>query len=346
MAVNVMLVDDQQVIREALKTLFQNVQDIAVVEEASSGLDAIEKVTGANPDVILIDLQMGGMNGLQAARIIRDISDSKIILLTVHHDESLIKEAHESGISAYLLKTVSKDQLVETIRKVHREEGPGRRLTPEKIVSSDQESVVHLLASSQGKPAADDMLLHNIVAMVASVESKDAYTFGHSQKVAHWSSVLARITGQNGSWVEQIRTAALVHDVGKIAIPDDILLSRSSLTPEQWVYVKRHPDAGADMLEGAGVLEDICEAVRFHHERIDGSGYPRGLTGEDIPYAARVIAVADAYDAMISDRAYRPALNYSKAQAELSRVSGKQLDAKLVDLFLSCLPKSTKAKSR
>lgn len=179
----------------------------------------------------------------------------------------------------------------------------------------------------------NDGYLEMIRAMRRIVDAKDLYTRGHSDRVSYYAVKLAQRLGHAPQYCEQVRVAGLFHDVGKLSIPDEILLKNGRLTAEEYEVIKTHPRIGADILSLISQFRPILPGVLSHHERMDGSGYPQGLRGDEIPEMARIIAVADSFDAMTSDRQYRPSLGFSKAMDELDRCKGTQLDAAVVDAF-------------
>ncbi len=175
--------------------------------------------------------------------------------------------------------------------------------------------------------------LEIISTMRLVVDAKDTYTRGHSDRVSYYALRIAQQLGRDPQYCERIRLAGLFHDVGKLSIPDDILLKSSRLTDEEYEIIKAHPRNGVDLLSVISQFRPILSAVLSHHERVDGGGYPEGLSGEEIPEEARIIAVADTFDAMTSDRQYRKSLGLRRARAELDRCKGTQLDAHLVEVF-------------
>ena len=179
--------------------------------------------------------------------------------------------------------------------------------------------------------------LEMITTMRQVVDAKDAYTRGHSDRVSYYAVQLARRLGRDEEYCERVRVAGLFHDVGKLSIPDDILLKNGKLTEEEYALIKKHPVDGVKLLSVLSQLRPILPAVRSHHERIDGRGYPDGLKGREIPEEARIIAVADTFDAMTSDRQYRKSLGFRRAMEELERCKGTQLDANLTTLFQTML---------
>lgn len=179
--------------------------------------------------------------------------------------------------------------------------------------------------------------LQSISAMANSIDAKDKYTNGHSSRVAKYSKIIAEKIGMDEEMQDNIFYIALLHDVGKIGIPDQIINKPDRLTDEEYEIIKKHPVIGYDILKEIEELPGIATGARSHHERYDGKGYPDGLTGEDIPEIARIIAVADAYDAMTSNRSYRKLLEQSKVRDEIEKGKEKQFDPKFADVMLDII---------
>ncbi|NOY45822.1 MAG: HD-GYP domain-containing protein [Deltaproteobacteria bacterium] len=177
-----------------------------------------------------------------------------------------------------------------------------------------------------------------IQGLALALETKDAYTHGHSENVTRLAVATARQMGLDHEFCETLRQAGLLHDIGKIGISSSILNKPGRLTPEEYEIIKSHPAMGRRILEPISFLREVVPIVYHHHERFDGEGYPEGLTGEEIPLASRVMAVADTYDAMTSDRAYRRGLSHDVAVAELDRCAGTQFDPECVRAFLAAHP--------
>jgi HD-GYP domain-containing protein (c-di-GMP phosphodiesterase class II) len=171
-------------------------------------------------------------------------------------------------------------------------------------------------------------------ALMSTVEAKDDYTASHEEDVAEMSERVALRMGLAPSHARDVRYAALLHDVGKVAVPSEILLKPGPLTDAEWVQMRRHAVAGGDLVARIDAFAHLAPAVRASHERWDGDGYPDGISGEDIPLAARIIAACDTYDAIVTDRPYRPARTVAQAREELCRVAGIQLDARVVEALL------------
>ena len=174
-------------------------------------------------------------------------------------------------------------------------------------------------------------------SMADMLHARDPYTFEHSDEVADLAEEIARQLGLHEDEIEQVRSGALIHDVGKIGIPDSILKKPGKLTDDEWVVMKTHPDIGADLIKDLEMYAGVVDLVRHEHEHWDGNGYPKGLQGEEIPLGARIIAVADAYNALITDRPYREAYPHERAVEIIKSESGTHFDPKVVDVFLSVM---------
>jgi len=184
--------------------------------------------------------------------------------------------------------------------------------------------------------------INTITSLILSVEAKDQYTSGHSDRVMHYSLEIAKRMGFSEADLEVLRTSCLLHDIGKIAIPDVILNKVEKLNAEEWNIIKKHSQVGADILKPLNFLEKERLLILYHHERIDGTGYPYGLKDENIPLGARIMALADAYDAMKSRRAYREPLTDEAIKEEITKGAGTQFDAKIVEVFLNLLKEGYK----
>lgn len=174
-------------------------------------------------------------------------------------------------------------------------------------------------------------------SLLAVINARDRYTFHHSEQVVRYSTWIGRAWGLEDGLLRQLRVAALVHDLGKIQVDPAVLNKPGPLTPEEWEQIRQHPIHGANILRPVPALASVIPAVLHHHERWDGKGYPQGLAGEQIPLPARIIAVADAFDAMLTERPYRPALTEEEALHELERGAGGQFDPEVVRAFLKVL---------
>jgi putative nucleotidyltransferase with HDIG domain len=173
-----------------------------------------------------------------------------------------------------------------------------------------------------------------VIALSDALDAKDRYTAGHSRRVAEYSLCIAGNMKLEEKDLQLLKKSALLHDIGKIGVPDVILHKGSELTDEEFAAVKAHPEIGANILKPVEAFKDLVPAVYCHHERFDGKGYPRGIQGEDIPLNARIISVADSFDAMTSNRSYRSAFSREAALAEIERNKGVQFDPRIADIFI------------
>lgn len=183
----------------------------------------------------------------------------------------------------------------------------------------------------------DKLLLESMQAIVKTIDAKDIYTRGHSVRVGHYSAALAKALGLSEKHASDMFMIGLLHDVGKIGVPDHILNKPDKLTSEEFDVIKKHTVIGRDILSEMPIVEHLAEGAYHHHERYDGSGYPKGLKGEEIPFVARILAVADAYDAMNSDRVYRPRLSKDVIKRELINGRGTQFDPKMADAMIEIM---------
>jgi len=215
-----------------------------------------------------------------------------------------------------------------------------------RLAESAAATVAVAIANALLYEATKQALWGTITAMVKALEAKDPYARGHSERVAEYAVAIAKELGLPSEKVEEVRLAAKLHDVGKIGIDEQILAKRDGLNEEEWEAIRSHPRWGAEIIRPISSLNQLVPIILHHHERYNGRGYPNGLRGEDIPLEARIIAVADAFEAMTSDRPYRPALSYQEAIAELKANRGTQFDPQVVDAFLAVLEKGLVPRSR
>ena len=208
---------------------------------------------------------------------------------------------------------------------------------PQRVYFEVKEDVELLLVSSPPSFHLVRDEFQDMMALARSVEEKDKATEGHCSRIEQFALRIGERLGLTGDQLVTLSYAAYLHDVGKVKVPDEILNKPGPLTDAEWNEMRKHPDYGAEMLKEKDFLKDAAEIVRAHHERYDGTGYPRGLKGDEIPIEARIIAVVDAYDAMTSDRPYRKALPKEKAIAELKKNAGTQFDPRVVEVFLSVI---------
>lgn len=324
---SILLVDDDQNITSSLKSYFE--RSGYIVEAENNPVVAIEKIRNGNFDILLLDFLMSPICGDKVVEEIRHFNkDLYIILLTGHKSMAPpVKTIRELDIQGYYEKSDRFDQL-------------------ELLVESCTKSILQLRTIrdyqnelSQMYVKLKDNYLDVVQAMRLLVDARNEYTRGHSDRVSAIAVEIAKAMGKSEEYCEQIRVAGLFHDIGKIGVPDYVLLKRDRLTNDEYQIIKEHSAKGAHVLDAIAIFQNIVPIIRSHHERVDGKGYPDGLAGEEIPEQARIMAVADSYDAMASNRPYRKGMAIDEVMAELVRVRGTQLDAAIVDVMIDLIEK-------
>ncbi len=333
----ILIVDDEEPIREVVATLLQTQGFTCSV--VGNGRLAQEQVLRFSPDLVLSDMIMPEMDGLKLLEWIRETEpDIPVIMVTAVHDISTALEAIRRGAYDYILKPFEKDQLFLGVRRAlqHRHLVLENRNYQRNLEVLVEERTAQLSgALSQLEKSYDDTL----EALGSALDLRDAETEGHCQRVTASTISIAKAMGIQLEYLPVLARAAFLHDIGKMAIPDGILRKAGPLDNQEKQIMRTHCEIGYNMLTRIPFLRDAAEIVLAHQEFFDGTGYPRGLRGEDIPIGARIFAVADALDAMISDRPYRGALSISHAREEIQRCSGAQFDPRVVKVFLS-IPES------
>jgi putative two-component system response regulator len=304
----ILVVDDDLVVATLVQRVLES--DGHQVQVARDGLAALDMVAEAQPDLVVLDLEMPGMSGLDVCFRLKQAPATRllpVLILTGRHACDARVPAWELGADEYLSKPPRPGDLVARCRSLLRL----KRLVDE---LDSAEAVVF--------------------AFARTVEAKSRYTQGHSERVSHFAVAMGEGVGLTSSETDILRRGAVLHDIGKISIPDAILNKPGPLTADEYALVKQHPLEGVRILEGLKSIQNVLPLVRWHHERLDGGGYPDGLRGEAIPLLVRILAVADVYDAVSSERPYRPGLHQKKCFEILHEdAAGGGLDAALVRKF-------------
>jgi putative nucleotidyltransferase with HDIG domain len=303
---------------------------------SNGGQEAITHIEQDPPyDLVLSDLTMLGVDGTGLLeRMRRALPDTPLLVLTLSHDVEAALAAVRQGAYDYLLKPFEKDEL---LTKVKRAVDYRRLVQQNAMYKQDLEHLVSARTGMLNQAIADLERSYDITleALGDALDLKDAETEGHSKRVTAFTIALARGAGIAPQQIPVVARGAFLHDIGKMAIPDAILLKPSKLHAEEQKVMREHCARGYQMLRKIPFLQEAAEIVYSHQEHYDGSGYPRGLKGEQIPLGARIFAVADTLDAITSDRPYRKAKSFSAARQEIKRCAGTQFDPKVVEIYLS-----------
>ena len=290
-------------------------------------LEAIEKVKNEHFDLMLLDFIMTPIHGDKVVEEIRKFNkELYILLLTGHKDLAPpLETIKRLDIQGYCEKSDKFDQLLllvesgikaieqmNTIKKINEE----LKDTNEKL---------------------EKAYLETVETLRYTVEAKDTYTRGHSDRVSEYSVLIGKYLGLSEEELHKLKVGGLFHDIGKIGVPDSILLKTTKLTDDEYSEIKNHPSIGAHILSNASIFQDIIPIVKHHHERYDCRGYPGKLGGENIPYLARIAAIADSFDAMTSKRTYRDSLPIDVVKGEIEKNKGTQFDPNIADVFLDIL---------
>jgi len=339
----ILLVDDDPALRTLLRTTFE-VADVAVVE-AADAVAARRKIRRARPDVIVLDINMPGTTGLELCAELKSAPatrDIPIVLLTGSEDGA--EAAKKAGANAFVRKPFSPLELLSVAERLAGGlSGVPFRATKKHSRGPEEELLLyardlrHMLEVERGqRELLQSAYLQTVSALASALESKDTGTRAHSQRVQRYATALAEAVGQAAVRNESTAYGFLLHDVGKIGIPDGILLKPGPLSLAERRKMETHTVLGEAMLSGVVFLKgDGLKIVRSHHERWDGRGYPDGLLRDEIPLGARIFAVADALDAMTSHRPYRRAMSWSAAHVEILEQRKRQFDPDVVDAFVT-----------
>jgi response regulator RpfG family c-di-GMP phosphodiesterase len=329
----ILVVDDEDSIREIVTSMLSSAN--YQCRQAASALEALALLdSGEEFELMLSDLMMAGMDGIGLLERTKErYPDMPVVMVTAVHDISVALAAIRNGAYDYLLKPFEREQLLNTVSRALE----NRRLKVEnRNYQTNLESLVkarteQVQATLRELERSYDMTLE---ALGDALDMKDSETEGHSRRVTAYTIVIARAMGLPPEQIPTIARGAFLHDIGKLAIPDAILCKPSKLTTEEMAIMKEHCFKGYQIVKKIPFLVDACEIVYSHQERYDGTGYPRGLKGEEIPLGARIFSVADTLDAMTVNRVYRPAQSYQAAREEIVRWSGRQFDPDVVKAFV------------
>jgi len=325
-----LIVDDEVEVRSVLRDLLGDAYQCA---EAASAEEALLQLRDQDYELVISDITMSGMTGLEMITHVKVISPDTVIIMISG------MQTIESAINA--LRLGAFDYLMKPFDLRQAEAAVARALEHHELIVAKRRYENHLEELVDQRTAELDRALDSLEnayrstlqALTAALETRDAETHGHSERVVTYSLRLGREYGLTGPQVKALEFGSLLHDIGKIGVPDAILRKPAKLTDEEWVRMREHPMHGQQILRGIKFLEGAARVVAQHHEKWDGSGYPLGLKSDDIDICARIFSVADAFDAITSDRVYRKGRPYEAAAAELDEWAGRQFDPKVVEAF-------------
>lgn len=323
----VLAVDDEPAIRAVIKRFLERTGHR--VDTATSSEEAMEQLALTRYDVVLTDLKMTGATGLDLLEEIRSRwPETRTILMSGQAEAADAAIAIEHGIDRLLLKPFDLEVLRAAVERALAERRAQTNVAKDRNLLDEM--------ARQRETTSRSWILRAAQALATAVEAKDSYTAGHAARVTAYALAIAEVTG--GIDTTSFRLAGQLHDVGKIGVPDAVLNKPGKFTEQETSAIRKHPEIGTRILEP--LIDDpiVIGVVRSHHERWDGHGYPDGLSGEETPLEARILAVADTLDAMSSNRAYRDGLPWDVALAEIRRCGGTQFDPGVVGAFERALP--------
>jgi putative two-component system response regulator len=321
----ILIVDDEYSGRETLQSILEGEGYNLVMAE--NGPQAITKAKSILPDVILLDVMMPGMTGFEVCEKIRNdpqVAEIPIIILTALDDRDSLLRGLKAGADDFISKPFDRFELRARLIGI-------TRLNRYQKLLQERENL------RAAHKRLSDAYEATIEGWSHAMDLRDKETEGHSRRVTELSIKLAQAMGMSEEEIVHLRHGALLHDMGKIGIPDSILHKPAELTDDEWAIMHQHTQFAYEMLNSIEYLRDALEIPYFHHEKWDGTGYPQGLKGEQIPIAARIFAVADVWDALTSNRPYRPAWSEDEALAYIHEQSGKHFDPRVVELFFKVI---------
>lgn len=332
---SILYVEDEMNLREKALTFFRKIFDH--VDTAADGAEALDMYRSRHYDIVLTDIIMPKMDGLELVEHIRSYNEKQeIIILSADTSSRIMSQCIQLGVTGYLIKPIDFNQVITVVElsidKLNAfRENEVYKTQLESMVDERTQKVIYL----QNEQTSNyNHVIHSLVKMI---EGRDTYTGGHSERVALYSRKIAEAMGCTPEECELIYQAGILHDIGKIITPDAILLKPGKLTESEYSLIKNHVTAGYEILVEVPMYSDFVDIIYAHHEHYDGSGYPRALKGDEIPFPARIMAVADAFDAMTTGRIYKSKKTPDEAIDELKQLSGIWYDPRVIEVALDVL---------
>ena len=323
----------QELTAKMLSRLFKR------VDTAVDGLEAMKMYEDNSYDIVITDINMPKLDGLEMAKNIRQINpEQAIIITTAFSDSQKLLESIKIGIDSYIIKPIDMEQLFSALQKVsneivNRKENAYYKNNLEKII--EQKVRTNLSLEEEKIKNYEETIL----ALVNMVEIRDSYTSGHSLRVANYSKLIVEKLGLSQKEIDIVYQAGILHDIGKIAIPDSILLKPNALSDFEFNLMKKHAIMSYEILNKIPMYKDLSLYVKHHHERYDGTGYPDGLKGDEIPLYSQVMAISDTFDAMTTSRIYKPRKNKDEAINELKSLANISFEKNLLDVAIEVFEK-------
>ncbi|HQM46085.1 MAG: response regulator [Syntrophaceae bacterium] len=315
---SILVVDDSSTIRGLVSAALEKAGFQVV--KAENGKIAFDLLRAKHPDLIISDINMPEMDGIELCKKTHadpDLAVIPFVVMSANSDRAVMRRMLSWGASGYLVKPFNLDQIVITVERL----------------LSDQFLI--LLKEKERLDTEQKIMLAGITSLIAALEARDSYTRGHSEAVAMISVQIAQQMNINTEAIDALRIAGKLHDIGKIGVPDSILLKPDRLNKNEYTILQKHPVIGSSILGTIPSIQQLIPVILQHHERFDGKGYPSGLKGEEIMLWARIAAVADTYHALTSDRPYRKGISPDEAMCIIDDVRGTQLCPVCVDAFLN-----------
>ena len=330
--INILVIDDEEDMREFVAMCLE---DFGYnVTKASDGADGIIQLNSNKFDLIISDIEMPKITGLDLLKLIKKENNSvSVIMLTGVKKVTTAIEVLKLGAEDYLIKPIKVEELKLSVEKSIYI----RKLKEQNInlIKENEKYQVQLENMVEKRTEQlEDAIFSSLTIVASAIEAKDPYTRGHSNRVRLISLDIAKTLGLSDDELSILEYGAMLHDVGKIGIRDEVLLKKGKLDNSEYEHIMSHPYVGSRIIENINYYAPMIDCVKYHHEKYDGTGYPNNLKGEGIPLLARIIAVADTYDAMTTTRPYRSALSKEKALSILNEIKSSQLDPMLVDIFV------------
>lgn len=333
----ILIVDDEDMIRDLLYAALSR-EGYACIKSTNAD-EALQIIASGSINLVLCDIMMPGKSGLDLLKEAKaHTPDLAVIMITALSDMNTALSCIHLGAEDYIVKPFSIDRISLTVRNSLEKQ---RLMLENREYSFNLEKKV-LDQTNQIRQTMQDLSKayeQTLTTLMRALDAREKEIGSHSERVMNYTQLLAGTCGVHNAALSQMAKGALLHDIGKIGVSDNILLKPGKLTDEEWLEMKKHPQIGSDILAGVPFLQEAAEFVLTHHERFDGKGYPLGLKGEEIPLSSRIFAIVDTLDAMTSDRPYRKALPFSTMLEEIKRCNGTQFDPEIVALFLT-IPKS------